>query len=126
MPVWVQMPQWERLPEAVPLPAVGGGCVGLPAASTSTERRLAMRSRVRLKGLVARPDLNGKEGVVTSFDNNTCRYGVMVEDVGATFALKHANLAEHFPNGDGSYEASGALQTHIGDDCSDDDRRDGR
>lgn len=47
--------------------------------------------RVRLQGLVKKPELNGKEGSITSFKMETQRYQVVLEG-GAEIAAKRANI----------------------------------
>jgi hypothetical protein len=49
--------------------------------------------RVRVEGLAARPDLNGKWGRVRAVNHETLRYTVQLDDGLGSFNVKHANLA---------------------------------
>jgi PKD repeat protein len=68
--------------------------------------------RVRMSGLVARADLNGKYGNVVSFDDKDGRYTVSVEGGGAVsgiVSLKPTNLSKVAPGeGEGAGEGGGA------------------
>ena len=60
----------------------------------SSERVKAMiGKRVRLVGLVKRPDCNGLLGTVSAFNHGSDRFAVEVDGVGR-MALKMANLDE--------------------------------
>merc|ERR1719409_2107532 len=48
--------------------------------------------RVIIKGLKAKPELNGESAVVKSFNVNTSRYTVTVASRNVTVALKEQNL----------------------------------
>lgn len=58
--------------------------------------RIARGAKVRIQGLKSRPELNGKEGTVKSFDKETGRYKVVLsaEDGGGALALKPEALQE--------------------------------
>lgn len=56
------------------------------------EDAIVAGSEVRLVGLASRPELNGKAGVVRSFDNDTGRYAVQVEGESKNMSIKPANL----------------------------------
>lgn len=49
--------------------------------------------RVLIEGLQAKPELNGRHGVASSFDGSSGRYCVSLED-GGSFKLKPANLSK--------------------------------
>lgn len=51
---------------------------------------LRFGTRVRVKGLVAKPDHNGKRARVVSFDGSRCRYCVVLDDGGEMLSLKAA------------------------------------
>ena len=53
-----------------------------------------VKRRVRIDGLQAKPELNGQFGTVDSFDDPSGRYCVRLEEGGASFKLKPANLTE--------------------------------
>jgi len=58
---------------------------------------LAVGSHVRLQGLTAKPELNGKEGIIVECQKELGRWKVNV-DGGAEFAFKADNLAAIKPN----------------------------
>ena len=53
---------------------------------------MSAQSRVLLQGLAARPELNGREGVVLSHDVAKGRFGVQVDGEQKPLALKADNL----------------------------------
>ena len=55
---------------------------------------LPIRTNVQLRGLKAKPELNGQRGVVTGFDASSGRCSVQLEDGRGPFSIKPANLAE--------------------------------
>jgi len=50
---------------------------------------------VSLRGLISKPELNGDRGEVESFDPNSGRYVVVLEDTNETMKVKPANLLQH-------------------------------
>ena len=52
----------------------------------------AMGQAVVLKGLVARVDLEGKRGIVKSFDSTSLRYAVCINDSGDMVEVLGDNL----------------------------------
>ena len=63
---------------------------------SSAPSRISRGARVRIQGLKARPELNGKTGTVGSYDKETGRYKVVLDaaDGGDVLALKPAALEE--------------------------------
>ena len=49
---------------------------------------------VHLRGLQAKPELNGQRGVVTGFDASTGRCSVQLKDGRGPFSIKPGNLAK--------------------------------
>ena len=64
-----------------------------PPATTSPSPNLSGR-RVRIGGLQARPELNGRCGVARRFNAAKGRYEVAVEGEAEVVLLKPANLQE--------------------------------
>ena len=66
------------------------------ASSTSSPQSpppIPIRTNVQLRGLQAKPELNGQRGVVMGFDASTGRCSVQLEDGrGTTYSLKPENL----------------------------------
>jgi hypothetical protein len=56
------------------------------------EDAIVAGSEVTLVGLASRPELNGKVGVVRSFDNDSGRYAVEVEGESKAMSIKPGNL----------------------------------
>ena len=51
-------------------------------------------TRIRVQGLVSKPELNGQQGVVVSFDQKKRRYGVKLDDSnGQAISLKPECIA---------------------------------
>jgi tetratricopeptide (TPR) repeat protein len=61
-------------------------------ASTRRDVAPLLYQRVRIDGIVARPELNGAFGKVISWSDDRGRYGVRLEQGGEQVALKPANL----------------------------------
>ena len=61
-------------------------------ATTRAARPLLFKRRVRIVGLVAKPEHNGKLGRAKLFDRCANRYGVELEDGGGTLKVKEVNL----------------------------------
>ena len=90
----------------------GGAPTMLTTAPTvlTTAPTMVPGDRVRMSGLVARADLNGKYGNVVSFDDKDGRYTVSVEGGGAVsgiVSLKPTNLSKVSP-GEGAGAAGAA------------------
>ena len=58
------------------------------------------RDEVKVRGLMKRPDLNGRLGGVVSFSEHKGRYSVMLEGESKNLAIKAVNL-EHIDFGEG-------------------------
>ena len=66
------------------------------ASSTSPQSPpppILIRTNVQLRGLKAKPELNGQRGVVTGFDASTGRCSVQLEDGRGPYNIKPENLA---------------------------------
>ena len=50
-------------------------------------------ARVELRGLQAKPELNGRRGVVVKFVSSSGRHRVQLDEGGEAFSLKAENLA---------------------------------
>ena len=61
------------------------------AAATSAAQPL-VGLRVKIDGLVSKPELNGTEGFADEFDDAKGRYNVRLDATGAVMALKPTNL----------------------------------
>ena len=46
-----------------------------------------------INGLVAKPELNGREGTAVSFDDDKGRYWVKLDDTSSSFMIKPSNLS---------------------------------
>ena len=64
------------------------------ASPTASPVPILIGTDVQLRGLQAKPELNGQRGVLTGFDASTGRCSVQLEDGGGPFSIKPANLAE--------------------------------
>ena len=63
------------------------------AAEPSSPPPIPIGTNVQLRGLQAKPELNGQRGVVTGFEASTGRCSVQLEDGrGTTYSLKPENL----------------------------------
>jgi TPR repeat protein len=62
-------------------------------SSTPPPSPIPIGTRVELRGLKGKPELNGQRGVVVSFDAASGRCKVKLEDGGGPFKLKAENLA---------------------------------
>lgn len=73
----------------------------LPARPASREKEeLRVGLPVRVKGLQARPELNGLEAVITSFDEARSRWQVELKNGGGAKLFKAANLEHHISDQD--------------------------
>jgi ankyrin repeat protein len=52
-----------------------------------------LRRRVLTHGLVAKPELNGRTGTAVSFDDDTGRYSVELDETSSSFMIKPCNLS---------------------------------
>ena len=74
-----------------------GGCTPLHAAarliqSRKQEKPLLGR-RVLIKGIVAKPELNGRTGTAVSFDDDKGRYSVELDETSSAFMIQPCNLS---------------------------------
>ena len=66
------------------------------------------RDEVKVRGLMKRPDLNGRLGMVVSFSEHKGRYSVMLEGESKNLAIKPVNL-EHIDFGEGWSDSDESL-----------------
>ena len=73
----------------------GGGWEGVAGDHSEPASRSAIEigSKVELRGLQAKPELNGQRGVVTGFDAASGRCKVLLEDGRGPFRFKPGNIA---------------------------------
>ena len=81
-------------------------------ATTRAARPLLFKRRVRIHGLQAKPEFNGRIGVAKVFDRTAKRYGVELEGEGGTLKVKETNLelVEDDPAGDAEAAPAPAAQ----------------
>ena len=87
-------PNMVSAPNMVPAPNL------VSAPNLASAPNLVRGDRVRMRGLIARADLNGKYGNVVSFDDKDGRYTISVEGGGAVsgiVSLKPTNLSKVSP-----------------------------
>ena len=63
-----------------------------PPSSTSLSTLISKGTRVELRGLQAKPELNGRRGVVVKFVSSSRRCRVELDEDGEAFSLKAENL----------------------------------
>ena len=64
------------------------------APSSSSPQPIPIGTRVELHGLQAKPELNGRRGVVVKFTGSSGRYRVQLDgEGGGEFSLKRENIA---------------------------------
>jgi hypothetical protein len=79
-----------RLGELATSARAGGDVIAeLPAVADAP----FLGKRVAVRGLIARPELNGRVGFAGSFDDVGGRYAVSLEDGGGSFKIRPDNLA---------------------------------
>ena len=64
------------------------------AAEPSSPPPIPIGTNVQLRGLQAKPELNGQRGVVTGFDASSGRCSVQLEDGRGPYKIKPENLEE--------------------------------
>ena len=62
------------------------------AAEPSSPPPIPIGTNVQLRGLQAKPELNGQRGVVTGFEASTGRCSVQLEDGRGPYKIKPENL----------------------------------
>jgi hypothetical protein len=85
------------------MPGMGGGMGGGPGGRQSSIRRppekrydaIPKGTIVSFKDLVGRPEMNGDRGEVQSYDPQSGRYTVIVEDTDEPLRVKPSNLLQH-------------------------------
>ena len=63
-------------------------------ASPPSPPPISIATTVRMRGLQAKPELNGQRGVVTGFDASSGRCSVQLEDGRGPYKIKPENLEE--------------------------------
>lgn len=119
-PVTVSLPDPSGATPPETSPAHGGSATASsqqPAATAGRGSEFTTGTRVRLKGLRSKPELNGQSGKVKSFDANKGRYNVVLATGGATLQVKASNLLEHVPQ-PSELSAQELIQMTLGDHSS--------
>ena len=101
LPPLAPLPAFDPLASPPASPAVlganwGGGVAPVPVPASqsplSPAPALSPGARVRVHGIVAKPELNGQRGVVTGFDASSGRCSVQLEDGRGPYKIKPENL----------------------------------
>lgn len=79
------------------------------AATARAARPLLFKRRVRIFGLQAKPEYNGRIGLARVFDRTAKRYGVELEGSGGTLKVKETNLELADPEEEAADEGAGAV-----------------
>ncbi len=65
--------------------------------------------KVVIKGLVTKPELNGRTGRVMKFDDEKGRYWIELDETSETFMIKSCNLVPHEGDGSQAERAGGSM-----------------
>jgi curved DNA-binding protein CbpA len=85
------------------MPGMGGSMGGMPGGGMNRPRQRVEKKYdaipngtvVSLKGLVSKPEMNGDRGEVSSYDRQSGRYTVVIEDTEEQLSVKPSNLLQH-------------------------------
>lgn len=75
--------------------SMGGGMNGSSRPAPKRYDAIPRETVVSLKGLVNKPERNGDRGVIQSFNPQSGRYVVVLEDSDETMSVKPSNLLQH-------------------------------